>query len=596
LLTTGLGFTADGRALYLTALDLGATTQTTRLFRFDLDGDGRLVEVARDLGSGGAIAPDGGAYYALSSDGDRWSVIAYDLATRQRRTVWAAAPGQYALRVAVAPDGRQLAVSVWDGARWAIWIFDAASGARLAEFTGATGGPVYDAAFAPDGRLVFLDEVDGRFQVVVASGAGARAVITDAPYGALEPRVRGDRLRFLARDGWRSTLDEVALPPADAPALLPPGAAAPPAAFVAQEHPTRAASDRAYSRLDGLLVPRLRAPTLFATTGSTAIGVALAGGDRLGYLRWGGAAYVDTATKQVSGAATLVVADLAPWQVVASGQRPYRESIEVDPMTTRTERHDDRGVALTVGRGWRAGPWLWLTALADDRRVDDARQGGVGGQVAVGTSGVERTLYGGVRRAVTLAADATLMRWLRDDFPGDPSGHRAMVGARLAATAPLGRRLAIDLDLRARAAEDGFQLGGADVASALWARPTLGDDAAIRTPAAIAAIERVRGFEALGRRADVALIGELAWRYPLVIDRGITHLAFLPASFLRQLDLELFGSGVLDPGDWAYAGGGALTLRLALFRAPLALRYQASRTWLHETWTTTQVLTLRADL
>ena len=142
----------------------------------------------------------------------------------------------------------------------------------------------------------------------------------------------------------------------------------------------------------------------------------------------------------------------------------------------------------------------------------------------------------------------------------------------------------------------GASTGGADVASALWARPTLGDDAAIRTPAAIAAIERVRGFEALGRRADVALIGELAWRYPLVIDRGITHLAFLPASFLRQLDLELFGSGVLDPGDWAYAGGGALTLRLALFRAPLALRYQASRTWLHETWTTTQVLTLRADL
>ena len=60
--------------------------------------------------------------------------------------------------------------------------------------------------------------------------------------------------------------------------------------------------------------------------------------------------------------------------------------------------------------------------------------------------------------------------------------------------------------------------------------------------------------------------------------------------------LELFGSGVLDPGGWAYAGGGALTLRLALFRAPLALRYQASRTWLHETWTTTQVVTLGADL
>ena len=37
--------------------------------------------------------------------------------------------------------------------------------------------------------MAFLDAVDGRFQVVVADGVGARAVITDAPYGALEPRV-----------------------------------------------------------------------------------------------------------------------------------------------------------------------------------------------------------------------------------------------------------------------------------------------------------------------------------------------------------------------------------------------------------------------
>ena len=130
----------------------------------------------------------------------------------------------------------------------------------------------------------------------------------------------------------------------------------------------------------------------------------------------------------------------------------------------------------------------------------------------------------------------------------------------------------------------------------LWARPSSDADAAIRTPGAIAAVERVRGFEALGGRTDLALIGELAWRYPLVIDRGITHLGFLPATFVRQLDLELFGSGVSDLRDWGYAAGGALTLRLALFRAPLALRYQASRTWLDARWSTTQVLTLGADL
>ena len=73
-------------------------------------------------------------------------------------------------------------------------------------------------------------------------------------------------------------------------------------------------------------------------------------------------------------------------------------------------------------------------------------------------------------------------------------------------------------------------------------------------------------------------------KVPLIIDRGVSHLAFLPASFVRELDLEAFGSAAwigntvdLQAFDAHYAVGGALSFRMVLFRVPLALRYQVSR-------------------
>ncbi len=65
---------------------------------------------------------------------------------------------------------------------------------------------------------------------------------------------------------------------------------------------------------------------------------------------------------------------------------------------------------------------------------------------------------------------------------------------------------------------------------------------------------------------------------------------FLPASFLRQLDLELFAAGWRDliPRQHHAAAGGALTLRLSLFQLPLALQYQLGRRLTDdEAWTHT---------
>ncbi|MEZ4403463.1 MAG: hypothetical protein R3B06_25785 [Kofleriaceae bacterium] len=600
LLTTGLGFTADSRTLYLTALDLGPTFQTTRLLRLTV-GTGRLEEVTRGLGSGGAVAPDGASYYALASDGDRWSVISYALATGARRVVWDAAPGQYALRVAVAPDGRRLAVSAWDGGRFVVWLMDAASGTVLATYAGRDDGPVYDPAFAPDGRLVFLEAVDGRFQVVVASGVGPRAVVTDAPYGALEPRVVGDRLRFLARTGWRSTLDEVALPTAADPPVVPPSASGVPPA------PTPAAvevlADRAYSRLDGLFVPRLRVPTVFATDASTAWGVALAGGDRLGYLRWGGAVYVDAETHQVSGDVAVLDASLAPWQVLATGsRRRYRVKVgEVgDGVPVVAAEAVDAG-AVTVGRSWRASAWAQGAALAERRRDRDVDRTLRGAQVAAGYGAFDGTLYGGRRRGWSVAADATVFAQLPGDLVDGPT-RPVMLGGRATAVVPvpLGRRLALHAGLRGRrlfGRVGELVVGGSDAGAVLWIDRPQTTVAATALPGAITPVERVRGLEAVERSARQVLVGELDLRYPLIVDRGLSHLGLLPASFVRQLDLELFGAMVRYDGIEDVSYGGALTLRLVLFRAPLALRYQLARLDSEEDGRSTgQVLTLGADL
>ncbi|MBK9032358.1 MAG: hypothetical protein IPL61_13780 [Myxococcales bacterium] len=602
LLTTGLGFTADGQTLYLTALDLGATFQTTRLLRLRV-GSGRLEEVARDLGSGGGIAPDGATYYALASDGDRWSLVAYDLATRARRVVWSALPGQYALRVAVSLDGRQLAVSVWDGGQYAIWLLDAASGARLASFTGSAGGPVYDAAFTPDGRVVFLDAIDGRFQVAVASGVGARAIVTDAPYGALEPRVVGDRLRFQARAGWRATLDEVALPPALAPPLAPPSTATPPSAEVAAPPAVTVRSDRAYSRLDGLLVPRLRVPTVFATEASTAWGVALGGGDRLGYLRWGGALYVDGDTHQVSGDVTVLDASLAPWQVLATAARQrYRVQIGEfgDGVPVVQAEAVDAG-ALTVGRSWRGASWVQAAALAERRRAGPLDRTLRGAQLAAGYGAFEGTLYGGARRGWSVAADATVFAELPGDAVDGPT-RPIMIGGRATAVVPVpvSDRLTLHAAVRARrllGRVGELLVGGTAPGTVLWIDPAQTTVPAEALPGAIAPVERVRGLETIERSEARALIGEVDLRYPLILDRGWAHLAFLPASFLRQLDLELFGAAVSYASGADLTYGAAVTVRVVLFRAPLALRYQLGR--LDSDYfgqRTSQVLTLRADL
>jgi hypothetical protein len=213
LLVSGFSITADGREVWLTIIDRATTAHVPRLLRWRR-GEDAVTELSHTLGPGATIDPTGGTYYYCAVDGDRWSLAAWDVRRGTRRVLVDVAPGTYVLGAQVSPDGTRLIANVWDGNAFVAWVLDAATGARRSEIRGA-GTPVWDASFTDDARAMYLGVVDARFQVFVEGRA-----VSDVPYAALAARSARGTIRFLNREGWRWTLDEVATPapPLEVPA------------------------------------------------------------------------------------------------------------------------------------------------------------------------------------------------------------------------------------------------------------------------------------------------------------------------------------------------------------------------------------------
>jgi hypothetical protein len=624
LLTSGLSITADGREVWLTTIDLGATFQVTRLLRWRR-GESGLTEVARDLGPGLAIDPSGRTYYYAEVDGDRWSLAAFDVTTRARRTIVDMRPGTYVVRAQPSPDGKRLAASVWDGTAFVIWIVDTATGSVVQRIKGA-GTPVFDARYTADGRLVYLGVVQDRFQVFIG---GQR--VTDAPYAVLAAREANGNIRFLDREHWSWELAEVALPAAPQPEPepqpqwlpqaspeqqpqpppRPPAPTAPPLPpATAQQllYPSTpiatppsstvtVLSDRPYSAFDHLFVPTVRAPTLVVVAPMPHVGVVLGGADRLDLQRWSLAGFVQPGTDDgpahYGATAAYTNNMLAPVFVTAQGGfldwvAPVAD--ETDPMITYDEEHRTRDASLLVGYTYRGT----LAAAVGGQYTDDEEQlemlprlrrylGGPAAQLSWYSA--ESTRYTGPRRALRI--DGQLGYFPRDlsSFDGDIVDVGGTVGTTL--PLPIGRRHTIRAFVRARslmASEDTglLQIGGDSALGLLWSRSNKmapPDFDATRFPPNLRFVEPLRGFEDFALSGDRVKIGELSWRYPLIIDRGLAStLWVLPASYLRELDLELFGTAaIVDANDRHYAVGGAIGLRLEFLRVPLVVMYQLAR-------------------
>ena len=637
LLVSGLSVTADGREVWLTVIDLDTTYQVPRLLRWRR-GEAELTEVSHALGPGATIDPAGATYYYCDVDGDRWSLAAWDVRQGTRRVLVDAAPGTYVLGAQISADGRRLVANVWDGRAFVAWLLDAATGARLAELGGA-GTPIWDASFTDDGRVMYLGVVDGRFQVVVDGRP-----VTDAPYAVLAARSARGTIRLLNREGWAWTLDEVAAPAVAAPpAESPPassedavplplpapasdGALAPSSPAIAVTPPITAlpppvaptvTSDEPYSPWDHLFFPQLRSPTIVAvSTGLPHVGAALGGGDRLGLQRWSLAGYVQprggiTDKLHWGADAAYLNTMLAPWQILATaGFVDWVDPVATDdPEVTLAEARRTRDGSLSLARTWRGSLRTALSAIYTEDVDQPPGAPGVrrqlgGPALSLAWVSAESTAYTDLRRGLFGAATAAYYPHALSSFTGDIYDTGGALGA--AVPLPFGRRHVVTAALRGRAlvARDDpglLQLGGDPGLAELWsgrssrAAPPAFD--ATRFPPNLRFVEALRGYEDYAITTDRAAIGELAWRYPVILDRGVAAtLWILPASFLRELDVELFATGALDRRrDLHAATGATITLRLELLRVPLLVAYQIARR-IRDDDALTQLVGLAIDL
>lgn len=594
LVVSGLSVTADGREVWLTTIDLGATYQVPRLLRWRR-GDAKLTEVSHALGPGATIDPRGETYYYCEPDGDRWSLAAWDVRHDRRRTLIDAPPGTYVLGAQVSADGARLIASVWNGTAFVAWVLDAATGARLAELGGA-GTPIYDASFTDDGRAIYLGEVDGRFQLVIDGRA-----LTDAPYAVLAPRSTAGTIRFLNRDGWEWTLDEVPLPtattepaPSSSPvASEPTSPASPPPATPA------VLSDQPYSPWEHFWFPQLRSPVIVVfSSGLPHLGVVLGGGDRLGMQRWSISGYAQppglgSSHTRWGGDAEYLNTMLAPWRIIATaGLVDWSDPISTDdPQVFLAEDRRTRDASLSLSRTWRETLTTTLSTVYTDDFDRPPNTAGFGRHLggpslSLAWASVESTPYTGARRAVLLDASAAYYPHALSTFTGDIYDTGGAIGAIV--PLPLGRRHILSARLRGRALlarddTDLLQVGGDSGIASLWTRRSISTDPpgfdSRRFPPNLRFIEPLRGYDDYAITTDRAALADLAWRYPLIIDRGVAAtLGFLPASFLRQLDLELFASGALDRHRNAHAAAGAaISLSIVALRVPLLVTYQIAR-------------------
>jgi WD40 repeat protein len=574
LLVSGFSITADGREVWLTVIDLGATFQIPRTFRWTRASG--LQQMADDLGPGAAISPAGDRYFYCFVDGDAWGLAVYDLGTHRRQFLIDPQPGVYVLTAQPSPDGKRLAASVWDGHAFVIWVLDATTGDVLRTIGGNPFSPVYDPSFTSDGRVLYLGTVEGRFQAFIES-----TQLTDAPYSVLNAREASGSVRFMSRLAWDWNLSEVKTAPYDS-SLSPSTTVRHPAI----EKWEREVLDEPYSGFDHLFYPQERAPTLlFPSSGGAMLGGVVAGGDRLGMQRWSLAGYVQPASNRThwGGAAAYLNTMLAPVLILAEASTI--DWLDTDPDTKATTERKTRDATVGIGYTYRN---TLLTTFGGTYTSDyDPNRRALGGpQLTTTWYSNETTRYTGDRRAFIASAGAAFYPQQASTFASDITD----VGGSLGGVVPLpfGRRHTLHATVRGRALLSSentglLQVGGDSGLAELWNRssvstpaPTFDDT---RFPSNLRFIEPLRGYEDYEITTDRAVLADVGWTYPIIIDEGVaSSLRYGPASYLRQLDLELFGAGAIDrAANHHVAAGGALTLRFQLFRIPFAVTYQIAR-------------------
>ncbi len=597
---SGLSFTADDSELYFVAFDDGKTFPVNRLMRLDI-AKNVLSEVERDLhGAGGSISPDGRTYFFARARGASFDLAAYDLAQQRVRVVVKAPLHTYFLAPRVSPDGTKLIAAKLQRARYQVVVLDAQSGQELWHSDPST--TAYTPSWIDNESFVYVAEKAHRFQVFQSSlQAGAPQQLTDAPYLALEPFAGPVSVRFLNRDGFKWTLDEV--PRAEREDSVAPDLPEPPQLELAhaEEHaladfggqPTRVLSDAPYSVFERLWIPEFRGLSLVAVESVGAIyGLGAMGGDMLGYHRWSAVASYQPTEQQLWGSIGYLNRQFAPlWFDAQLAHGGFQGSA----LTTNAQRFDyiERGTHARLA----FSRLLWGSNLirAGGRWTRFERTGSgfpgsgirrlTGFDIGGSFGAAETTPYTGVRRALGLnlvAAHYPLSLSTLDQPLTDMAGYLTAV-----TPLPFSKLHTLTLSGTVRGLSGGrdanylLQVGGVAAGAPLYGNAFgIISDRGFLPPGNVF-LEYVRGYEDAAFFAQRYLGGTLTYKLPFIFDVGTaTTLGILPASFFRQVDLQLFSTGgsLLNSAQTTLlSAGGSLIVRGSFANVPLSLEAQLSR-------------------
>lgn len=600
--SSGLSFTGDGKLLYFVAIDAGSNGQEERLLRYHVDSDRLEVVVPRLNGAGGGVSTDGKTYYYGYADGDRRHLAAVDLDSGKGRIIREAEERMYFDGARPSPDARRLVSAVFDGQRFVVQVLSAGTGRTEAEIPFA--GAVHDPSWIDDERLLLLAEHEGRFQVHVydlASGTLDR--ISDAPYLAFQARSSGDSVRFLNREGWHWTLDEIPLPGkarAQERVVATTGSseAPAPATHKPASRKLQILSDEPYSQLDSLFFPRLRTPMLSNPgQNATLFGMQLAGGDPLSFHRWSLFGQYDLIGENLSGGLQYATTLLAPLDARVEIEH-FAWNEPVDMGNNRIESgpfHSQNRARLAIGRGIRTSRFdLSATALQakdPENPVPSLRNRRLAGpSLSLQHTALSSTPHAGPLRGFALSAAAAHYNKAVSSFDVDLNE----IGARLDlhTPLPLSRRHRLDLSLRGRRLfgldrnKSFLVVGGSDAINELWGHSKSEEPAEVTllSPEPLLSFrEPLRGFENLAFATDRIAIADLTYRLPIILDFGFASTAYLlPSWFFRQIDLELFAAGATDSfanleAHHHVAAGASVALSTMLWLIPLRVQYQLAR-------------------
>lgn len=613
---SGLSLTRDGRYAYFVALDQGAVFSQSKLLRLDLEHD-ELEVVHDDLaGPGGSISGDGRYYYfarsTAAADAAGYALLRFDTTSGEIRALAQPGPRQYLLAPVASPDGRRLLVTEASDAGIRLALYDAANGQRLGDVA-APPGHAMQGSWVDDERIVYAGSEPARMQIFETDLRTQRfRRLSDAPYLASLPYSNGQSLRFLNRDGWRWTLDEIAhpasvtaepAPPAPAPIAL--AAASDPGEPFARgqqraidERPPDVLSDEPYSIFDHLFLPSAWAPWItLHEEDHWALGAVVTGGDRLGKQRWAIGGAWDIEAKQPTVSLSYLNAMLAPAYLQLNAAYIGRVEDTLDdliPEPAEPIRIEERLGTALIGASWYGSFDAAIGGRYNQARYELESNGELyrdlrftGPLVSLGFRSVEYTAYAGKRLGFGLDGTATYFPDAGSSVDYDLTD--VLGRAELILPLPLSRRHTLTLDGRARAllgtppGQNLLQVGGSgtDVLPLLRDEEPTDEGGAGLLPPGVRFFETLRGFEDLSLFGRRALIGDATYTYPFIIDWGsASTLKLLPALFLRQINLDLFfaSASFLESGrEVAMAAGASLDLRVDLWSLPLSLELQGAR-------------------